>query len=244
MTGPASAIPPIRTIGTGKPCLTTAPRCGRISKGGRPGPTGASGSSWGVSELPIDRAIRAWDWFDPTEVTNGSDETLRVLLPNLAGLRSRVATPEGGPLSIVTTRAAQRQLLSSLDRACISARVAADNKARDVVVLDMRGITPLYDFFVLATGVSRRRDPHHQRRNRRGPPPGGRPAPFHRRLRGQQVGGAGLRRRGRPRLRPRHAPVLRAGRPVGRRRARGLAAGIGAGPGRRRVSAAGRGASC
>ena len=36
------------------------------------------------------------------------------------------------------------------------ARVAADNKARDVVVLDMRGITPLYDFFVLATGVSRR----------------------------------------------------------------------------------------
>jgi ribosome-associated protein len=34
--------------------------------------------------------------------------------------------------------------------------VAADNKARDVVVLDMRGITPLYDFFVLATGASRR----------------------------------------------------------------------------------------
>ena len=59
-------------------------------------------------------------------------------------------------MSIVTTRAAQRQLLSSLDRACISARVAADNKARDVVVLDMRGVTPLYDFFVLATGVSRR----------------------------------------------------------------------------------------
>jgi ribosome-associated protein len=58
-------------------------------------------------------------------------------------------------LSIVTTRAAQR-LLPSLDRACLSARVAADNKARDVVVLDMRGVTPLYDFFVLATGVSRR----------------------------------------------------------------------------------------
>ena len=36
------------------------------------------------------------------------------------------------------------------------ARVAADNKARDVVVLDMRGMTPLYDFFVLATGTSRR----------------------------------------------------------------------------------------
>jgi ribosome-associated protein len=34
--------------------------------------------------------------------------------------------------------------------------VAQDNKARDVVVLDLRTLTPLYDFFVLATGSSRR----------------------------------------------------------------------------------------
>jgi ribosome-associated protein len=46
--------------------------------------------------------------------------------------------------------------LPSLDRACLAARVAEQNKARDIVVLDMRGITPLYDFFVLATGASRR----------------------------------------------------------------------------------------
>jgi ribosome-associated protein len=45
---------------------------------------------------------------------------------------------------------------AAIDRACLCARVAADHKARDVVVLDMRGITPLYDFFVLATGTSRR----------------------------------------------------------------------------------------
>ena len=44
----------------------------------------------------------------------------------------------------------------ALERACLCARVAADNKARDVTVLDMRGITPLYDYFVLATGTSRR----------------------------------------------------------------------------------------
>ena len=44
----------------------------------------------------------------------------------------------------------------AIDRACLCARVAADHKARDVVVLDMRGITPLYDFFVLSTGTSRR----------------------------------------------------------------------------------------
>jgi ribosome-associated protein len=46
--------------------------------------------------------------------------------------------------------------LSALEHACLCARVAAENKARDVLVLDMRGITPLYDFFVLATGSSRR----------------------------------------------------------------------------------------
>ena len=44
----------------------------------------------------------------------------------------------------------------ALDRACLCAQVAADNKARDILVLDMRGQTPLYDYFVLATGISRR----------------------------------------------------------------------------------------
>jgi ribosome-associated protein len=43
-----------------------------------------------------------------------------------------------------------------VDRAFLCARVADDNKATDILVLDMRGLTPLYDFFVLATGTSRR----------------------------------------------------------------------------------------
>jgi ribosome-associated protein len=47
-------------------------------------------------------------------------------------------------------------LSSSLDRACLCARVASENKARNIVVLDMRGLTPLYDFLVLVTGTSRR----------------------------------------------------------------------------------------
>jgi ribosome-associated protein len=42
------------------------------------------------------------------------------------------------------------------ERAALCARVAADHKARDIVVLDMRGITPLFDYVVLATGSSRR----------------------------------------------------------------------------------------
>ena len=44
----------------------------------------------------------------------------------------------------------------ALQRALLCARVATDLKAQDVVVLDMRGVTPLYDFLVLATGSSRR----------------------------------------------------------------------------------------
>ena len=60
-------------------------------------------------------------------------------------------------MTIATTRTTKPQTtLSNLERACLSARVALDNKGRNVVVLDMRGITPLYDFFVLATGASRR----------------------------------------------------------------------------------------
>jgi len=45
---------------------------------------------------------------------------------------------------------------AALERAFLCARVAAENKARDVLVLDMRGVTALYDFFVLASGGSRR----------------------------------------------------------------------------------------
>ncbi len=58
--------------------------------------------------------------------------------------------------SVTVTSELTPALEVAVDRACLCARVAADNKARDVVVLDMRGVTPLFDFFVLATGTSRR----------------------------------------------------------------------------------------
>jgi ribosome-associated protein len=72
-------------------------------------------------------------------------------------LLAAIAVPEGGHLKLAAVRSVPAtQLPAALERACLSARVAADNKARDVVVLDMRDITPLYDFFVIATGSSRR----------------------------------------------------------------------------------------
>src|SRR5260221_14469648 len=74
-------------------------------------------------------------------------------------VRLPVVSPrtEGGPLNSATlSRKTTVPLAPALDRACLSAQVAAEHKARDIVVLDMRGITPLYDFFVIATGSSRR----------------------------------------------------------------------------------------
>ena len=45
---------------------------------------------------------------------------------------------------------------SSLQLALAAARTADENRGRDIVVLDMRQLTPLFDYFVLATGSSRR----------------------------------------------------------------------------------------
>ena len=44
----------------------------------------------------------------------------------------------------------------SLQLALAAARVAAENNGRDIVVLDMRELTPIFDYFVVATGSSRR----------------------------------------------------------------------------------------
>jgi ribosome-associated protein len=44
----------------------------------------------------------------------------------------------------------------ALERAVQCALVAEDNKARDILVLDLRKLTPLYDFFIVMTGSSRR----------------------------------------------------------------------------------------
>ncbi len=45
---------------------------------------------------------------------------------------------------------------TSLERAKVAARVAEENRGRDVVILDMRELTSLFDYFVLASGASRR----------------------------------------------------------------------------------------
>lgn len=44
----------------------------------------------------------------------------------------------------------------SLELAMAAAHTARDNRGENVVILDMRGITPVFDYFVLASGNSRR----------------------------------------------------------------------------------------
>jgi ribosome-associated protein len=52
--------------------------------------------------------------------------------------------------------ASTSQSETALQHALHCARVGADNKGKDVVVLDMREITPLYDYFILITAASRK----------------------------------------------------------------------------------------
>jgi ribosome-associated protein len=44
----------------------------------------------------------------------------------------------------------------SLERAQAAARVADLNRGREIVILDLRELTPVFDYFVMATGTSRR----------------------------------------------------------------------------------------
>ena len=55
-----------------------------------------------------------------------------------------------------TDRREPNRLGVALEHARLCARIADDNRARDIVLLDLRKATPLVDFFVIATAGSRR----------------------------------------------------------------------------------------
>lgn len=45
---------------------------------------------------------------------------------------------------------------TSLELALAAAQVAADNRAEDITILDLRELTPVFDYFVVVTGNNRR----------------------------------------------------------------------------------------
>jgi ribosome-associated protein len=47
-------------------------------------------------------------------------------------------------------------LAPALERALAAARIAEETRGTDIRVLDLREITPVFDYFVIATGSSRR----------------------------------------------------------------------------------------
>jgi ribosome-associated protein len=55
-----------------------------------------------------------------------------------------------------TDRRDPRRAPLALERAKACARIADDNRAKDILVLDLRKTTPLVDFFVIVTASSRR----------------------------------------------------------------------------------------
>lgn len=55
-----------------------------------------------------------------------------------------------------TSKLTDAQAARSLEMAMTAARVAGEQRGREIVVLDMRDVTPIFDYFVLATGSSRR----------------------------------------------------------------------------------------
>ena len=47
-------------------------------------------------------------------------------------------------------------LAPALERALAAARIAEETRGTDIRILDLRGVTPMFDYFVVATGTSRR----------------------------------------------------------------------------------------
>lgn len=54
------------------------------------------------------------------------------------------------------TSTTSRQSERNLALALAAARVASENRGQNLVVLDLREVTPVFDYFVIATGTSRR----------------------------------------------------------------------------------------
>lgn len=70
--------------------------------------------------------------------------------------RARTHDPQDDVPTHAVARAAPDRVATALEHARTCARIAADNRAKEILLLDLRNITSLVDFFVLATATSRR----------------------------------------------------------------------------------------
>jgi ribosome-associated protein len=64
--------------------------------------------------------------------------------------------PQGDPVSHAVARSSPERAAQALGLARACARIAESNRAKEILILDLRVATPLVDFFVIATAASRR----------------------------------------------------------------------------------------
>lgn len=81
----------------------------------------------------------------PTDASKGLPKRLR---------GTRIAQDDVAPNA--TARSQPGRVELALEHAKICARIADDNRAKNILLLDLRTATPLVDFFVIATASSRR----------------------------------------------------------------------------------------
>ena len=93
----------------------------------------------------------------PPDVAAETEEPL--VEPNPDGLPKRLKgtrdAQDDVPASAVG-RSAPGRIEAALEHAKMCARIAEANRAKDILLLDLRGVTPLIDFFVIASTASRR----------------------------------------------------------------------------------------
>jgi ribosome-associated protein len=92
---------------------------------------------------------------DPIETPQPEEATRdasRGLPKRLRG--TAVAQDEVPPTA--ASRTSPERLATALAHARQCARIAEDNRAKDILLLDVRNVTPLVDYFVLASAGSRR----------------------------------------------------------------------------------------
>lgn len=106
----------------------------------------------GLFQRPNSRfeSAKIIDFTDPKRVSAGQFRYFFVPQP----VPRMSSTPSSTTSS--ATSASPSSLPDSLQRALLAARVAEENRGTDVVVLDLREVTPNFDFFVIASGTSRR----------------------------------------------------------------------------------------
>ena len=85
-------------------------------------------------------------------MTNNAKLTPAVKSFNQDCKQGTCVTEEKSPYAAVDRRNPER----SLELAMAAAKVAIDDGGRDIVILDMSNHTALFDYFVIATGTSRR----------------------------------------------------------------------------------------